>query len=70
MTRLGVMQKTPTGRNVYHDLDSFDKLPNVGDKITVTYDKNSKAELFTADRAELTRQTQEAELFTADRAEV
>ena len=62
VTRLGVMQKTPTGRNVYHDLDSFDKLPNVGDKVTVTYDKNSKAELVTADRAELTRQTQKVEL--------
>jgi len=62
VTRLGVMQKTPTGRNVYHDLDSFEALPNVGDKVTVIYDKNNKAELVTADRAELTRQTQQAEL--------
>ncbi|MGP9597424.1 MobA/MobL family protein [Psychrobacter sp. AOP29-E1-4] len=62
VTRLGVMQKTPTGRNVYHDLDSFEELPNVGDKVRVTYNKDNKAELVTVDRAELTRQTQQAEL--------
>lgn len=56
------MQKTPTGRNVYHDLDSFEELPNVGDKVRVTYNKDNKAELVTVDRAELTRQTQQAEL--------
>ena len=62
VTRLGIMQKTPTGKKIYHDLDSFSNLPNVGDKVTVLYDKNSKAELVTADRAELIRQTQQAEL--------
>lgn len=62
VNRLGVMQKTPTGRKVYHDLDSFEKLPNVGDKVTAIYNKDSKAELLPADKAELTRQTQQAEL--------
>ena len=62
VNRLGVMQKTPTGRNVYHDLDSFEKLPNVGDKVTAIYNKDSKAELVPADKAELTRQIQQVEL--------
>ena len=62
VNRLGVMQKTPTGRKVYHDLDSFDTLPNVGDKVTAIYNKDSKAELVPADKAELTRQIQQVEL--------
>lgn len=62
VNRLGVMQKTPTGRKVYHDLDSFVTLPNVGDKVTAIYNKDSKAELVPADKTELTRQTQQAVL--------
>ena len=62
VNRLGVMQKTPTGRKVYHDLDSFKTLPNVGDKVTAIYNKDGKAELVPADKAELTRQTQQVEL--------
>ena len=62
VNRLGVMQKTPTGRKVYHDLDSFEKLPNVGDKVTAIYNKDGKAELVPADKAELTRQIQQVEL--------
>jgi len=62
VNRLGVMQKTPTGRKVYHDLDSFETLPNVGDKVTAIYNKDSKAELVPADKAELTRQIQQVEL--------
>ena len=62
VNRLGVMQKTSIGRKVYHDLDSFETLPNVGDKVTAIYNKNSKAELVPADKAKLTRQIQQAEL--------
>ncbi|MGP5543294.1 MobA/MobL family protein [Psychrobacter celer] len=62
VNRFGVMQKTPTGKKIYHDLDSFKTLPNVGDKVTAIYNKECKAELVPADKAELTRQTQQAEL--------
>ena len=62
VNRLGVMQKTPAGKKIYHDLDSFETLPNVGDNVTVIYNKDSKAELVPADKTELTRQTQQAEL--------
>ena len=62
VNRFGVMQKTPTGKKIYHDLDSFETLPNVGDRVTAIYNKDSKAELVPADKAELTRQTQQAEL--------
>jgi len=62
VNRLGVMQKTSIGIKVYHDLDSFEKLPNLGDKVTVIYSENSEAELVPADKAKLTRQIQQAEL--------
>lgn len=62
VNRFGVMQKTPTGRKVYHDLDSFETLPNMGDKVTAIYNKDSKAELVPADKAELIRQIQQVEL--------
>ena len=62
VNRFGVMQKTPTGKKIYHDLDSFETLPNVGDRVTAIYNKDSKAELVPVDKAELTRQTQQAEL--------
>lgn len=62
VNRFGVMQKTPTGKKIYHDLDSFETLPNVGDRVTAIYNKDSKAELVPADKAELTRQTQQVEL--------
>ena len=63
VNRFGVLQKTPTGRKIYHDLESFkDKLPHEGDQVTVSYDSDKNAEIATADRAELERQEQLAEL--------
>lgn len=59
VTRLGIKQKTATGKTIYHELDKFDPLPNEGDKLTIRYDSREKALVMQADRAELERQHQQ-----------
>lgn len=61
VTRFGVIQALPTGKKIYHDLDKLNPLPNVGDKVSISYDKDYQAEIATADRQELERQQQEIE---------
>lgn len=56
VTRLGVIQETATGKKIYHELDKFAPLPNVGDKLTIRYDRQENALVMQADRAELERQ--------------
>lgn len=59
VTRLGIKQKTATGKTIYHELDKFDPIPNEGDKLTIRYDSREKALVMQADRAELERQHQQ-----------
>lgn len=56
VTRLGIKQTTATGREIYHELDKFDPLPNEGDKLTIRYDSRENALVMQADKAELERQ--------------
>ena len=60
VNRFGVLQRTPTGRKIYHDLESFKgQLPHEGDQVTVSYDSDKNAELITADKVELERQREQ-----------
>jgi hypothetical protein len=61
VSRLGVLQKTFDGKTVYHDLEKLGALPNVGDKVKISYDSLLNTELKPTDKAEWQHEQQQQE---------
>lgn len=50
VNRFGVVQETAKGEKIHHELDRFDPIPNVGDIVKISYDRNHHAELQPVDQ--------------------
>lgn len=59
VSRLGILQKTFEGKTIYHDLEKLQALPNVGDKVKISYDRKLNASLEPTDKAEWQQQQQQ-----------
>ena len=59
VSRLGVLQKTFDGKTVYHDLEKLEALPNVGDKVKISYNSWLDGKLKPTDRNEWQHEQQQ-----------
>lgn len=59
VSRLGVLQKTFDGKTVYHDLEKLESLPNVGDKVKISYNSWLDGKLKPTDRNEWQHEQQQ-----------
>lgn len=61
VNRLGVIQETAKGEKIHHELDRFDPIPNVGDIVKISYDRNHYAELQSVDQNDFIYEQMDAE---------
>lgn len=61
VNRFGVVQETAEGEKIHHELDRFEPLPNVGDIVKISYDRNHHVELQSVDQNDFMHEQMDAE---------
>ena len=70
VNRFGVVQETATGKKIHHELDRFETLPNVGDIIEISYNRNHHAELRPVDQNDFMYEQMDAEYDRQHRKDI